>query len=292
MKRLLLLLYMLILIPAGAMGQEIEKRGLGPGRLVRWMRYTVQGEEFSVTLPTSPAMTTRKTFHTRLQKHRLELELKASSDAVLYSVDVFENSKPRQSLEDFIAEQNANSGYDLTTESSLTVNGFAGKQYSSLNRTSPATARFFATEQRLYRFAVSGSSAEHPGVRQFFSSIRLGKKEDIEVADEPIISLESDPDKRIFTGREVDTKARLTSKPEPRYTEEARKESIEGIVVLKAVFSANGRVENIRIVSGLPHGLTERAIDAARKIKFIPATKDGKPVSMWMQLEYNFDPYR
>jgi hypothetical protein len=51
-------------------------------------------------------------------------------------------------------------------------------------------------------------------------------------------------------------------------------------------------VENIRVVSGLPYGLTEQAIASARKIKFTPAMKDGKPVSMWMQLEYNFDPSR
>lgn len=96
---------------------------------------------------------------------------------------------------------------------------------------------------------------------------------------------------RIFTGREVTSKARLLSKPEPQYTEDARKNQITGTVVLKAVFSSNGTVTNIRTVSGLPYGLTERAIAAARQIKFVPATKDGHQVSMWMQLEYNFNLY-
>ncbi|HEX7771073.1 MAG TPA: TonB family protein, partial [Pyrinomonadaceae bacterium] len=96
---------------------------------------------------------------------------------------------------------------------------------------------------------------------------------------------------RIFTGRDVTTKARLISKPEPQYTEDARKNQITGTVVLKCVFSSNGTVTNIRTVNGLPHGLTERAIAAARQIKFVPATKDGHQVSMWMQLEYNFNLY-
>ena len=96
---------------------------------------------------------------------------------------------------------------------------------------------------------------------------------------------------RIFTGKEVTSKARLISKPEPQYTEEARKNQITGTVVLKCVFSSNGTVTNIRTVSGLPNGLTERAIAAARQIKFVPATKDGHQVSMWMQLEYNFNLY-
>ncbi|HKG45752.1 MAG TPA: TonB family protein [Pyrinomonadaceae bacterium] len=96
---------------------------------------------------------------------------------------------------------------------------------------------------------------------------------------------------KIFTGKDVTTKARLISKPEPQYTEDARKNQITGTVVLKVVFASNGSVQNIRTVSGLPHGLTERAIAAARQIKFVPATKDGHQVSMWMQLEYNFNLY-
>ena len=78
-------------------------------------------------------------------------------------------------------------------------------------------------------------------------------------------------------------------KPEPTYTEQARQNQVMGTVVLKAVFSADGSVKNIKVVSGLPYGLTEKAIDAASKIKFIPARKDGKNVSMLMTLEYNFN---
>jgi TonB family protein len=96
---------------------------------------------------------------------------------------------------------------------------------------------------------------------------------------------------RVFTGRDVTTKARLLSKPEPQYTEEARKNQITGTVVLKVVFASSGQVTNIQTMRGLPYGLTEKAIAAARQIKFTPATKDGHQVSMWMQLEYNFNLY-
>jgi TonB family protein len=96
---------------------------------------------------------------------------------------------------------------------------------------------------------------------------------------------------RIFSGKDVSSKARVLSKPEPQYTEEARKNAVTGTVVLRAVFTSGGQVTNIRAVSGLPYGLTERAIAAARQIRFTPATKDGRPVSMYMQLEYNFNLY-
>ena len=96
---------------------------------------------------------------------------------------------------------------------------------------------------------------------------------------------------RIFSPKEVSSKAHVLSKPEPQYTEDARKNQVTGTVVLRAVFTSGGQVSNIRAVSGLPYGLTERAIAAARQIKFTPATKDGRPVSMYIQLEYNFNLY-
>jgi TonB family protein len=96
---------------------------------------------------------------------------------------------------------------------------------------------------------------------------------------------------RIFKSSEVTSRARVLDKPEPQYTESARKNQVTGTVVLRAVFSSGGSVTNISTIRGLPDGLTERAIAAAKQIRFVPAQKDGRPVSMWMQLEYNFNLY-
>ena len=96
---------------------------------------------------------------------------------------------------------------------------------------------------------------------------------------------------KTFRPSEVSQKARILSKPEPPYTEEARKNQVTGTVVLKVIFSSNGQVTGIRPVSTLPDGLTERAIAAAHSIKFIPAIKDGHNVSMYAQLEYTFTIY-
>lgn len=94
---------------------------------------------------------------------------------------------------------------------------------------------------------------------------------------------------RTYKSAEVTKRAQIVRREEPRYTDDARNNLVTGTVVLRCIFAADRRVRNIAVVKGLPNGLTERAIEAARKIKFIPATKEGKPVSMWMQLEYNFD---
>ena len=80
-------------------------------------------------------------------------------------------------------------------------------------------------------------------------------------------------------------------KPEPQYTEEARRNQVTGTVMLRVVFASSGDVVQIRAVRSLPFGLTERAIAAARQIRFVPAMRGGHPVSVQMQLEYNFNLY-
>jgi len=96
---------------------------------------------------------------------------------------------------------------------------------------------------------------------------------------------------RRFKQSEVTTGARVLSKPEPQYTEEARKAGITGTVILSVVFDRTGQVTNIRAVQTLCCGLTEKAIAAARQIRFIPAMRGNEVVSMYMQLEYNFNLY-
>ncbi len=93
----------------------------------------------------------------------------------------------------------------------------------------------------------------------------------------------------VYWGSDVTTKVRVLSKPEPSYTSQARSAGLAGTVILRAVFTAHGTVENILVVRSLPGGLTAESVQAARRIKFTPATKDGKPVSVFMELQYNFN---
>ncbi|MDX6272579.1 MAG: hypothetical protein QOD28_3802 [Acidobacteriota bacterium] len=96
---------------------------------------------------------------------------------------------------------------------------------------------------------------------------------------------------RTFAAKEVTRKAIITGKPEPLYTEEARKNQVTGTVRLRLVLGASGSISSISPVSRLPDGLTEKAIEAARRISFQPAEKDGRKVSQWIVIEYNFNIY-
>ena len=86
----------------------------------------------------------------------------------------------------------------------------------------------------------------------------------------------------------VDTKPIPLNNPQPRYTEEARDNKIEGNVTMRVLIGADGQVKRVRIVRGLPDGLDEQAIQAAYQLRFTPAMKDGKPVAYWMPVVVEF----
>jgi len=88
-----------------------------------------------------------------------------------------------------------------------------------------------------------------------------------------------------------DLRPTILSKERAKYTEEARQQKIQGTVVLSVIFGADGRIHDIRPVHGLPGGLTEEAIAVAQRIRFNPAVRGGKPVSVRSTIEYNFALY-
>ena len=86
-------------------------------------------------------------------------------------------------------------------------------------------------------------------------------------------------------------KPKITYRESAKYTKEARENIAHGIVALSVVFRVGGNISDIKVVSGLPDGLIESAIEAAKKIRFEPGMKDGQPVSVRGTLEFAFDLY-
>ena len=259
--------------------------------LQTWKRYKVDGERFSVSLPTAPAMTTHKTLVWDPRRTRRERSIGVYADGAVYTVHVYENIS-RKSLEDFIKERNRYPRWDLSTETPVTLNDIKGKQYSSVGKPVNDNVQFFAAHGRLYEFSVVGNSLEDEGAKQFFSSIVISKKTDgIEIEEGEGQPFSNPGCDEIAGGREVDRRVRLVMKPEPMYNELARQKRTVGTIIVKALFSCNGTVTDISVLEALPNGLTDQAIAALKKLKFVPAVKNGKYVSVWMQLEYHFNLY-
>jgi len=274
----------------------------------KWERYTVTDEEFSVLLPELPAMATSIQF-VKESKRRIRV-LGAYRNDVVYAIYTFDNSI-KQKWSDFLADNYSldRDGIQLESHRDINLNGFSGKELVVIGKSSRVVSQFWQTTKDFYIFQTISAKEVVSSNDEFFSSLTLGRTQSgrivtdgvgAEIDDDlPITektgtlnSVSKPADQSLaFTGKDVTRKVILGTKPEPSYTEAARQNQITGTVVLKAVFSSKGRVVNIRVLSGLPLGLTERAINAARQIRFIPAQKDGKRASNWIQLEYNFNLY-
>jgi TonB family protein len=92
----------------------------------------------------------------------------------------------------------------------------------------------------------------------------------------------------VYRMGEVDVKPRIRSKPDPGYTEAARRAGVSGRVVVAAVLCGTGEVGDVEVIQGLPHGLSEEAVKAARRIKFEPARKEDERVSVRVRVLYDF----
>lgn len=262
-----------------------------PTPFQQWQRYTAKGEEFSVSLPALPAMTTRNVLIAR-RTHRIDRVIGSYGDGVAYAISTQENPQ-RQTLEDFVerSKQRRSQIREWTDQTDVTIDGFTGRQFSIAERGVSGLVQFFRTKDHLYQFEAMGAPSNDPRIQQFFTSLTLGKKlEGTEVHD----GIGAQPDTQsspALPGRDLDQKVVVLTKPEPSYTESARQAQTVGTVVLKAVFASNGGVSDIQVVSGLPNGLTEQALKALKQIRFVPGVKNGTYVSTTLQLEYNFNLY-
>jgi TonB family protein len=84
---------------------------------------------------------------------------------------------------------------------------------------------------------------------------------------------------------------RLTNNRDPEYSEQARKLGYEGTCVLTLMVDADGMPQKIKMTHPLGLGLDDEAIKAVRQWRFTPATKDGAPVAVQINVEVSFHLY-
>ena len=80
----------------------------------------------------------------------------------------------------------------------------------------------------------------------------------------------------------------LLREVKPDYTEQARRQGVEGDVVMEIVVRHDGTVGQVRVLQGLGHGLDERAVAAVRQWRFTPASRRGTPVDVLVEVAMEF----
>ena len=80
----------------------------------------------------------------------------------------------------------------------------------------------------------------------------------------------------------------IVSWPTPAYTADARRNHIEGEVIVQVKLGADGTVTVLRLIQGLGHGLDQNAEAAARQLTFRPARRHGQAVDWTVLVHIQF----
>ena len=287
-----------------------------------WTRYTYPGEEFSVELPGIPTLShTLRGFGGpgNYQSEKMRV-FGLYSGGVIFFVAAYDRPRKSETLDAFASYLRG--GWELSPQGEATLGGFEGKRYAVAGRVLRGAkqplygeGRVFRTKSHAYLALALSYEEERPEVGRFLDSLALEAKPAGERVAEPAPVPRFEPPQGDPAGeggaeafklirregeasgdgpyppQELTRRALIVYKPEPGYTEQARRSNTRGMVSLRAVVSSTGEVKDISVLRWLPHGLTEKAVSAARRMLFFPAVKDGRAVSQYVMLEYNFNIY-
>ena len=86
------------------------------------------------------------------------------------------------------------------------------------------------------------------------------------------------------------TAPRLIKESRPRYTDDAKRARIQGVVHVEVVVKTDGTVGDTRVTQSLDKefGLDNRAVEAVKEWRFVPGQKDGVPVPVLVEIELTF----
>ncbi len=86
-----------------------------------------------------------------------------------------------------------------------------------------------------------------------------------------------------------DTPPKPLSPIRPTYPTTAREAKIEGTVIVQCFINEQGKVEDVKVLRGIPgSGIDEASVEAIKKARFSPAMLNGKPVGVWISIPVHF----
>jgi TonB family protein len=283
-----------------------------------WEKYNFREHNFSVLLPKLPVVI--KTQNIGISEQREEFG--AYSNGVVYMVaSVFELKDNEQKNVQVVKEAFSENNYALRLseirhryraldliEMSVNRNNLKGARFSNGEWT--FELYFIPQQKRWYELWAVNREKSNPEINRFFESFKIESNATGKIVGTGAPAIIGDVTRLKYNlpnqePKEIGLKdpnvpnrrqnvfesARIVLMPRPSYTEEARKAGEHGIVRLRVTFASNGTVTDIQPDNNLPNGLTDSAINAAKKILFVPAAVNKEFVSTSKIIEYNFTAY-
>lgn len=207
----------------------------------------------------------------------------------------------------------------------VSFENFIGRQRIKENERSYSVTLHLASDNYIYFIIVGARNKDNSSISQFLGQIEVAGKQllaqsekienivgsvhsisdlqnsPFEVVTENALEKQETPKLQAETSKNEiksppapDPTAKplvIFFQPAPGYSEKARRNNVTGKIRLRVIFRADGQINKAEVLSGLPDGLNERVFSSVRRMLFIPATKQGTPISLSKVLEYNFSMY-
>jgi TonB family protein len=284
--------------------QGDDKSLLSSQQEFNWERYISKEDQFSALWPEMPITHSLYRRSKMLEDDKKGRMYAAYGDGTVYVILALDKRKETENLNTFIDEFKFYSilHKEISFDRDIIVDGLQAKQYIIKLRYADGIAQFIMSKNKVYIAVVVSRNISHQTIKDFLGSLSFNQiinGKEITSHHSPVSYTTEKPSyvpkpkevNGIYLPNAVNQKFIIVTKPEPGYTERARKNKVKGIVIIKGVLSSSGKVTNVIVAKGLPDGLTDNALDAASKIKFIPSIRDGKYVSTYVHLEYGFTVY-
>jgi TonB family protein len=184
---------------------------------------------------------------------------------------------------------------------------------------------YFASEKNIYLIGVGARQKDNETIFKFLNSVKINNKtvfkipvgkidesdkilSIVNLVETPIeIEMMSKQERKELEKKSKKAKSDKTEpdpkpaadakglivlvKPRASYTDIARQSQEQGVTILRATFRADGKIGKISVVKTLKYGLTEQAIRAFKRLRFIPAEKEITPIDVTKNIEYSFTIY-
>lgn len=259
---------------------------------LQWKTLTTKDQEFSILLPGEPTGIIKGHYNLGIDGVPIREERVVSSlyARTAYLVKMYETGSAKELFRTYgdifrLAKENV---------SDVNVNGLEGKQYREKTKAIFHRILWIATKSRVYVIEVASRDETDPNIERFFSSLTFPKLgaglntgntiANLDALNNPdVVAPEIDHGPPLSES-EVTHPAVIIYNPPPSFGHQGKNTTIK----LQLLFSSSGKITDVKVVERTPGAANDQAVAAAKFIIFLPAEKDGRLVSQYGVVSYNF----
>ncbi|MGI8668453.1 MAG: energy transducer TonB [Aridibacter sp.] len=180
------------------------------------------------------------------------------------------------------------------------INGFDFKQFTETDDEHYKKKQYYRIKDRLYILTAVAKSEDNEIIKDFFQSVKLindnkGVSPNVPsgitsitlsgIKEKEMLKFD---DSQVINDKEADRPVVILNLPRPKFPIGIVRNLSNGKIILKALFAATGQVTKVEVLDSPSKELSKAAIEAIKKAKFLPAEKDGKLISVYIEKQYSF----